>query len=126
MNKVQFHRIPTTHQPTSHFTKEVEKTNGFERHLQNALDRKNQLKVSKHATARLEERNIRMTDAEWMRIATKVDEAKKKGVNESLVLTSNAAMIISAKNNTVITAMNRKEATEQIFTNIDGTIILPE
>ena len=67
-----------------------------------------------------------MTDAEWMRIATKVDEAKKKGVNESLVLTSNAAMIISAKNNTVITAMNRKEATEQIFTNIDGTIILPD
>ncbi|HEY4565826.1 MAG TPA: flagellar protein, partial [Savagea sp.] len=27
---------------------------------------------------------------------------------------------------TVITAMNRKEATEQIFTNIDGTIILPD
>ena len=57
MNKVQFHRIPTTHQPTSHFTKEVEKTNGFERHLQNALDRKNQLKVSKHATARLASRS---------------------------------------------------------------------
>lgn len=33
-------------------------------------------------------------------------------------------LIVSAKNNTVITAMDRKEAQTQIFTNINGTIIL--
>lgn len=48
------------------------------------------------------------------------------GVKESLVLLNDAALIVSAKNNTVITAMNRKEATEQIFTNINGTIIMNE
>ena len=46
------------------------------------------------------------------------------GIKESLVLLNNAALIVSAKNNTVITAMDREEAIDQIFTNINGTIIM--
>ena len=37
-------------------------------------------------------------------------EAKKLGVKESLVLLDDAALIVSAKNQTVITAMDRNEA----------------
>ncbi|HWI49674.1 MAG TPA: TIGR02530 family flagellar biosynthesis protein [Rummeliibacillus sp.] len=83
-----------------------------------------QLKVSKHASDRLQERNIHIDDHQWERITNKVFEAKSKGVNDSLVLTSNAALIVSAKNATVITAMDRHEAQDQLFTNIDGTIVL--
>ena len=83
-----------------------------------------QLKVSKHASNRLQERNIHIDDYQWEHITNKVYEAKSKGVNDSLVLTSNAALIVSAKNATVITAMDRHEAQDQIFTNIDGTIVL--
>ncbi|WP_390883495.1 hypothetical protein [Heyndrickxia oleronia] len=54
----------------------------------------------------------------------KVSEAKRKGVNESLVIVNNAALIVSAKNETVITAMNLQEASNQIFTNINGAIIV--
>ncbi|WP_040286859.1 TIGR02530 family flagellar biosynthesis protein [Sporosarcina koreensis] len=82
------------------------------------------LKVSKHATARLSERNIVITDAEWARVTDKVNEAKAKGIRDSLVLMDQAALIVSAKNSTVITAMDRTEAKDQLFTNIDGTIIL--
>lgn len=82
------------------------------------------LKVSKHASNRLQERNIHIDDGQWKRITNKVFEAKSKGVNDSLVLTNNAALIVSAKNATVITAMDRNEAQDQIFTNIDGTIVL--
>ncbi|MGG0657939.1 TIGR02530 family flagellar biosynthesis protein [Rummeliibacillus pycnus] len=83
-----------------------------------------QLKVSKHASNRLQERNIHIDERQWERITNKVFEAKSKGVNDSLVLTNNAALIVSAKNATVITAMDRKEAQDQLFTNIDGTIVL--
>lgn len=83
-----------------------------------------QLKVSKHASNRLQERNIAIDDKQWKKITNKVFEAKSKGVNDSLVLTNNAALIVSAKNATVITAMNRQEAQDQLFTNIDGTIVL--
>ena len=84
----------------------------------------NQLKVSKHASIRLHERNIHIDDGQWEKITNKIFEAKAKGVNDSLVLTNNAALIVSAKNATVITAMNRQEAQDQLFTNIDGTIVL--
>ena len=82
------------------------------------------LSISKHAKARLEQRNIDIKPETWSKVESKLGEARKKGVNDSLVLLDNAALIVSAKNNTVITAMGREEATSQIFTNINGTIVM--
>lgn len=95
----------------------------FVEQLNNALAPQ-PLKVSKHATERLTERNITISEAEWAHVTDKVNEAKAKGIRDSLVLMDQAALIVSAKNSTVITAMDRKEAKDQLFTNIDGTIIL--
>lgn len=124
MDKLHFHRLPAIgpHHPTSRQPQKATPSRSFEETLQQALTPK--LKVSKHAERRLAERAIEVSDAEWMRIESKIDEARTKGVKDSLVLLDNVAMIISAKNSTVITAMNRKEAADQIFTNIDGTILL--
>ncbi|MFG3612167.1 TIGR02530 family flagellar biosynthesis protein [Rummeliibacillus stabekisii] len=83
-----------------------------------------QLKISKHASNRLNERNIHIDEKQWAKISAKVQEAKAKGVNESLVLLNNAALIVSAKNATVITAMDLQEAENQLFTNINGAIVL--
>lgn len=82
------------------------------------------LTISKHARQRLEQRGININEVRWQQIGEKVKEAKKMGVKESLVLLENAALIVSTKNETVITAMDRKEATTQIFTNINGTILM--
>ena len=93
--------------------------------MQSALKPNNEcLTISKHARQRLEQRGIHFNEARWNQIGEKVKEAKKMGVKESLVLVDDAALIVSAKNNTVITAMNRAEASEQIFTNINGTILM--
>ncbi|KIY21533.1 MULTISPECIES: TIGR02530 family flagellar biosynthesis protein [Mesobacillus] len=96
----------------------------FSLQLQSALQSKTGLTISKHATERLEQRGINISTERWNRIEEKVSQAKAKGVNDSLVLLKDAALIVSAKNNTVITAMGRQEATEQIFTNINGTIVM--
>ncbi|MCZ0755305.1 TIGR02530 family flagellar biosynthesis protein [Anoxybacillus sp. J5B_2022] len=85
---------------------------------------KQTLKISKHAQQRLEERNILIDEQQWALIGQKVLEAKQKGVRDSLVLTNQAALIVNAANQTVITAMNREEAQAQLFTNINGAIIL--
>jgi flagellar operon protein len=82
------------------------------------------LKISKHAQKRLDERNISIDQNRWSQINEKVAEAKLKGINDSLVVMDEAALIVNAKNNTVITAMDRSEASSQIFTNINGTILL--
>lgn len=85
-----------------------------------------QLKVSKHAQQRLDERDISINKSQWQVIGKKVDEARKKGVRDSLVILNNAALLVSAKNNTVITALDREEAATRIFTNINGTILINE
>lgn len=83
-----------------------------------------ELKVSKHANTRLAERNIMIDRPTWERINTKLTEAKQKGIKESLVLVGEAALVVNTDKNTVITAMNRQEASEHIFTNINGAIVL--
>lgn len=96
----------------------------FSTHLHQSISSLNTLNISKHANERLQQRGIEIDDAKWKAIEEKVTQAKKMGIKESLVLLNNAALIVSAKNNTVITAMDRDEATNQIFTNINGTIIM--
>lgn len=82
------------------------------------------LKVSKHAQVRLTERNIEISEEKWQEIASQVNEARQKGISDSLVITDEATLLVSTKNNMVVTAMNRQEAKSRIFTNIDGTIVL--
>lgn len=96
----------------------------FSLQLQSAIQSKSKLTISKHASERLQQRGIEISTERWNRIEEKVKQAKDKGVNDSLVLLKDAALIVSAKNNTVITAMGRQEAEDQIFTNINGTIVM--
>lgn len=98
----------------------------FSVQLQSAIQTTSKLSVSKHAKERLEQRGIDISQDRWLRIEEKVKQAKLKGVSDSLVLLKDAALIVSAKNNTVITAMGRHEAAEQIFTNINGTIVMEQ
>lgn len=90
----------------------------------NVLDKQQNLKVSKHAQQRLSERNIQINDEKWQQISAKMQEASKKGVTDSVVVTEDATLIVSNKNNTVVTALNHDEADNKIFTNINGMILL--
>ncbi|WP_077617820.1 TIGR02530 family flagellar biosynthesis protein [Bacillus sinesaloumensis] len=92
--------------------------------FKDALEKETSIVISKHAQKRLDERNISIQDYKWKEIQMKISEAKTKGIRDSLVVTNDAALIVNVPNNTVITAMNREEANSQIFTNINGTIIL--
>lgn len=84
------------------------------------------LKLSKHATERLQKRNIHISEALWQKVGEKVQEARSKGVTDSLVVLNNATLLVSAKNNTVVTALDRNEVDSRIFTNINGAILMDE
>lgn len=125
MDKFSIHRVPLQssihRQQQTRFVEPQKQT--FLQHFQVATE-KQELKVSKHANERLAERNIEISEQEWKKVSEKVFEARSKGVKQPLVLMDQAALIVSAKNATVITAMGRTEAKNQLFTNIDGTIVL--
>ena len=83
-----------------------------------------ELKFSKHAASRLADRQIDLTEEQMRRLENGTKKASEKGIQESLVLIDQLAFIVSVKNNTVITAMDQKEANNNIFTNIDGAVIM--
>lgn len=100
------------------------KNTSFSTLLQQEIKKDPELKISKHAEKRMEQRGISFEPALWQKIEVKLEEAKNKGIHDSLVITDTATLVVSTKNNTVITVLDREEAQSQIFTNINGAILL--
>lgn len=82
------------------------------------------LKFSAHATQRMRERKIQLDPQTLLRVNDAIDKADAKGVQDTLVLTSDAALIVSVKNRTVITALDREGMSGNVFSNIDGAVIV--
>ncbi|MBC7384551.1 MAG: hypothetical protein H7301_00125 [Cryobacterium sp.] len=85
---------------------------------------KQPLKFSSHATQRLSERKIQLDAATMSKVTDAIDRAEAKGIEDTLVLTNEAALIVNVKNRTVITAMDRQSLAGNVFTNIDGAVIV--
>ena len=80
--------------------------------------------VSKHAMSRAEERGIEVTPALMGQLADSVEKAQAKGATNILAFDANRAFIINVPNGRVITTMSQQEMEENIFTNIDGAVLL--
>lgn len=112
----------TTKQP-SFKTQSVQPGLSFNQVLESkVLDntRNETLSFSKHAEERLKERNINFSTDQIKRLEKGVNEARNKGINESLVLLDDVAMVVNVDNNVVITAIHKEE--QQVYTNINGAI----
>ena len=83
-----------------------------------------ELKFSKHATQRLSDRNISLTNEQLARLQKGAELSSEKGIRESLVVMDEYAFIVNTQNNTVITAMEQERQGENIFTNIDGAVFV--
>ncbi len=82
------------------------------------------VKFSKHADMRLKQREITLTDEQLSRLNVGTQKAGLKGIKESLVIMDDLAFIVNTQNNTVVTAMDKNNNEENIFTNIDGAVII--
>ena len=82
------------------------------------------LKFSKHATNRLEERDIELSEDQVNRLNEGAKKASQKGIRESLVIVDSLAFIVNVQNQTVVTAIDQTTTKENIFTNIDGAVII--
>lgn len=85
---------------------------------------KKELKFSKHALDRIKSRNIELSQQDLTQISEAVDRAGAKGVKEALILMNNNVFIASVKSKTIITATSEDQLKDNVFTNIDGAVIL--
>ena len=82
------------------------------------------IRFTKHADARLMQRNIRLTDEQMTRLEEGTRKASDKGIKESLVLVDNLAFIVNTDKKTVITAIDQNSSDDNIYTNIDGAVVM--
>lgn len=99
-------------------------TTNFNHILNQHIEKDKELKFSKHAVERLQQRNIQLTRQEISKINSALETAAQKGIKETLILMDNRAFIASVKNKTVITAAIDEQLKDNVFTNIDGAIII--
>ncbi len=116
--------------------KEVEKSNEL-KHGQVDSDFKNMLQdqiadtkskhginLSVHAARRLSEREIEIDNDEFLKIKEALGKLKLKGGHDSLVITNKAAYIVDVDDNKIVTAIDKDNIENNIFTKIDSTVIV--
>ena len=92
-----------------------------------ALDEKLQgqpVRLSQHAVERLKSRGITLSEADMKQLAGAVDSVAQKGGKDSLIMMGDAALVVSVKNRTVVTAMDRQGMKGNVFTNIDSAVVV--
>ncbi|MBN1037813.1 flagellar biosynthesis protein [Clostridium botulinum] len=103
-------------------TIKTEEKNSFKDVLNNVINKNQGFIVSKHAAERLNE--INFTDKDMQEIEKGFQIAKDKNSKNSVILYKDTALIASIENRTLITAVEKERAKDNIFTNIDSVVIL--
>lgn len=85
---------------------------------------KQELAFSKHASERVAQRGIALSETGMERLNEGLQIVRDKGMEDALILMDGSAFIVNAKNGMVITALNSGELKGRVITNIDGTVIL--
>ena len=107
----------------THGTQSTNSGISFESLLKKQIFDNSEVKFSKHATSRLETRNINLTDDQKLKLNDAINKANDKNVKDSLVLVDDIAFVVNVKDKTVVTVMNKDEMKENVFSNIDGAVI---
>jgi flagellar operon protein len=96
----------------------------FKQVLQGTADAGDNSEVhfSAHAEKRLASRDIEMTPDIMQRLKAAMGKAKEKGANSTLMIFDKFSLVVSVKNNTVITAVDKSGMQENVFTNIDSAV----
>lgn len=90
--------------------------------LANAVKETGSLKFSKHASARINSREVDLSPEQLRRVEDGVAMARSKGVADSLVLVDGYALVVNTISRTVVTAMENDG--DRVFTNIDGAVVV--
>lgn len=88
------------------------------------VDLANNIKFSNHAIERMQSRGISYSPEDMTKLNQAVSKAAAKGSKDTLILMDQSALIVSVKNNTVVTVMDKSALKENVFTNIDSTIVM--
>jgi flagellar operon protein len=114
--------VPRSRQGVAGRTADVAGSGRFDQLLQNRIEAKG-IKFSRHAVDRMNSRGIQLSPVQMQRLQTAVSQVDAKGGRESLVLIDQTALVVSVKNETVVTVIDHEQMRNNVFTHIDSAVI---
>ena len=123
MNNIDIKRLENQLISSSNSRKTIKPKKDFNQIL-DQIKQKEEIKFSKHASERLNTRNMNLTNVEMDRLRSAFNRAEEKGVRDALILMDDKAFIANIQNKVVVTTVNKDQLKDNIFTNIDGAIII--
>ncbi|MFO7578181.1 MAG: TIGR02530 family flagellar biosynthesis protein [Pelovirga sp.] len=81
------------------------------------------VKFSRHAAERMHSRGIQFNPQQLERLQHAMDQVSSKGGRESLIMLDDTALVVSVRNDTVVTVVGKDQLQNNIFTNIDSAVI---
>lgn len=105
---------------------ELHNPNEFKELLERQIGPKDEkpIQLSVHAAKRLKERNMDLDNAEFFKLRSAFQKLQEKGGQDSLVITEKAAYIVDVANKKVVTAIDRENIADNVFTKIDSTVLV--
>lgn len=104
--------------------KQINSNKDFGQILEKFQKKDDEIKFSKHAAERLNSRDINLSSDEINRLKSAFHKAESKGVKDALILMDDKAFIANISNKVIITTVNKEQLRDNIFTNIDGAVII--
>jgi flagellar operon protein len=104
--------------------KQPDKTQAFGEVLQKQIRSNTEVRFSAHAIDRIQQRSVALTVDDLARLSNGKKQVQDKGAQNSLILVGETAFVVSVKNNTVVTAVDKADTSNRVFTNIDSVAIV--
>jgi flagellar operon protein len=80
--------------------------------------------MSQHAETRIRSREIPWSPALEKRVMSGIEALEAKGSREALILADDVAFIANIRSKTIVTAMDRTQLKERVFTNINSAVLV--
>jgi len=126
MNKIKLSSIQINKDIRSHTPPKT--TSNDQSHFADIISEKiksnSEIEFSKHALSRVISRDVDLTSHQIERLNHGAQLARSKGLNNSLILVDQIAFVVNLNQNKVITTVNDQNMKDNVFTNIDGAVIV--
>ncbi len=86
------------------------------------LENVQRVRFSNHAQSRMQSREITLNSENVNRLSDAIDKAEKRGGKSSLVMVDDLAFIVNVQSRTVVTALDKDQRGEGVFTQIDSVV----
>lgn len=126
MNKIDIRQLESRLINSSFQTEKIQKdtSKNFREILEKSQNKNDEIKFSKHVLERMDSRDIKLDLDEVNKLEKGFKKAEEKGIRDALIIVGNKGFIVSIENKTIITTVINEQLKENVFTNIDGAVIL--